>query len=80
MTAVYRCDIDETDYVLMVPDEVSTFSSQWILDLACSYHIYCREELFDSLDSSEGTVHLLDGLSYAIKDIRIVSLQIYDGA
>lgn len=53
----------------MVSNDVSTSSSQWVLDSACLHHVYCREELFDYLESSEGNIHLLDGLSYAIKTL-----------
>ena len=40
----------------------------------------CREELFDSLESNEGTVYLSDGSSCAIKNIETVSLQTHDEA
>nr|XP_010906061.1 patatin-like protein 3 [Elaeis guineensis] len=52
--------------VLMVSDEISTPSQQ--------------EELFESLENSEGTIYLSDGLSCAIKDIRMVSVETHDGA
>ena len=42
--------------------------------------MYCRKELFDFLESNEGTVHLLDGSSYEIKGSEMISLQTYDGA
>lgn len=47
---------------------------------ACSHHIYRRKKLFDSLESSEGTIYLSDGSSCVIKDTRTINLQIHDGA
>lgn len=66
---VYGSDTEKYDETLMMSNEVST-SSQWILNSACSHHSYCKEELFDSLESSKGTTHLMNGSSYTIKDIR----------
>lgn len=40
----------EYDKMLMVSDKISTSLSQWTLDLVCSYHVYCRKKLFDSLE------------------------------
>lgn len=50
-----------------------------VLNFAYLHHVYCREELFDSLKSAEGTIHLLDILSYAIKNVGIISLSTHDG-
>ena len=40
----------------------------------------CREEQFDSLENSEGTVYLPDGSSCAIRGIGTVSWRTHDGA
>ena len=66
--------------VFEISDEVSTSSQQWILDSACPYHVCCREEQFDSLENSEGTVYLLDGSSCAIRGIETVNWSTHDGA
>ena len=65
--------------MLMVSDEVSPSSQQWVLDSACPHHVCCREKLFDSLESREGAVHLPDGSSYAIKGVGTVSFKLHDG-
>ena len=55
---VHSSDSNEIDYVFMVLDELSTSSSQWILDSACSHHVCYKERLLDSLESSKNTIHL----------------------
>ena len=60
--AVASSDTEIVD-ALMVSNEVSTPSLQWILDSIRSHHICCRDELFKSLENSEGTVYLSDGSS-----------------
>ena len=80
MAAVATAGSDSDGDVLKISDEVSTSSQQWILDSACPYHVCCREEQFDSLENSEGTVYLPDGSSCVIRGIRTVSWRIYDGA
>ena len=49
------------------------------MDSIYSYHVCCRKELFDSIKSSEGTVHLSDGSSCAIEGIRTISMKEHDG-
>ena len=65
--------------LMMVSDEVSTSSHQWIIDSVYSHHVCYREELFDFLESSEDTVYLSDESSCAIKGIEIVSMKVHDG-
>lgn len=74
MVVVHDSDFEEYSVVILISNEVSTFFSQWILDYSSSYHIYHRKEMFDSLDSSKGDVHLPCRSSYVIKGIKIVSL------
>lgn len=66
---IHGSDTDEFDKTLMVSNEVFASSSQWILNLVCSYYVYYKEKLFDSLESSKDTVHLSNGSSHAIKSI-----------
>lgn len=49
------------------------------LDSVCPHYIYCKEELFDSLESRENIVYLPDRLSCAIKCTWTVSLKTNDG-
>ena len=78
-TTAQDSDSDETDDVMMVSDEVSTSFHQWIMDSAYSHHVCCREELFNSLESSEGIIRLPDRSNCAIKDIETVSMKVHDG-
>ena len=80
VAAVATAGSDSDGDVLEISDEVSTSSQQWILDSACPYHVCCREEQFDSLENSEGTVYLPDGSSCAIRGIGTVSWRTHDGA
>ena len=80
VAAAQNSNKDETDdYVLMVSDEVSTSFYHWILDSTYLHHVCYRKELFNSLKSSENIVHLSDGSSCAIEDIKTISMKVHDG-
>ena len=49
------------------------------MNSAYLYYVYYREKLFNFLKNSEDTIYLLDGSSYAIKNIRTVSMKVHDG-
>ena len=71
---------ESKDDVLEISDEVSSSFQQWILYSTCTYYVCCRKEQFNSLESSDGTIYLLDGLSCAIRSIETVSWKTHDGA
>lgn len=75
MMVIHGGNSEQYDKALLISDKVSIFPSRWILDFACSYHVYYREELLDFLENSDGTIYLQDGSSYAFKDIGTISLQ-----